>query len=355
MSAARSESLLSQSAIGASGQPRLARVAACRDHGNRVDTGPNRELFGESGLPNPRFATNHQQSHSALGGGLPGVDHRAPFRLAASQRVHGRSWRRRTHRLGWVEVEDLAIGDARRRARLDTELLFQERGALLIQMQGRRAIALTRVTAHQGAPRLLIERIETEQLSAALDCLSKSAILFERRNQTPEHQARALVEPFAIGLDPFGGAIRHEIALIERRSFLERGEVSFKSPVRGALERHEVHHRGSILAPCQRARFADDERFEPRPRFPQVMELAPEVRLGLNLCGIRPKRAADTLTRNRTAARRADEKRDESAVDERSGHVRPSGRPTRTLNPPSTSIRSGNAPVTIEDYTGFGA
>ena len=119
------------------------------------------------------------------------------------------------------------------------------------------------------------------------------------------------MEPFAIGLNPFGGAIWHEIALIERRSFLERGEVSFKAPVRGALERHEVHHRGSILAPCQRARFADDQRFEPRPRFPQVMELAPEVRLGLNVCGIRPERPADTLTRNRTAARLEDEKRDE--------------------------------------------
>ena len=127
----------------------------------------------------------------------------------------------------------------------------------------------------------------------------------------PEHQARALAEPFAIGLDPFVGTIRHEIALIERRSFMERGEVSFKSSVRGALERHDVHHRGSILAPCQRARFADDERFEPRPRFPQVMELAPEVRLGLNVCGIWPERAADTLTRNRTAARLENETGDE--------------------------------------------
>ena len=47
-------------------QTRLARVAACRDYGNRVDTGPNRELFGEPGLPNPGFATNHQQSHRPL-------------------------------------------------------------------------------------------------------------------------------------------------------------------------------------------------------------------------------------------------------------------------------------------------
>jgi hypothetical protein len=84
----------------------------------------------------------------------------------------------------------------------------------LIQMQGRRAIALTRVTAHQGAPRLLIKRIETEQLSAALDSLSKSAILFERRNQTPEHQARA-GGAVRDRVDPFVGAIRHEIALIE--------------------------------------------------------------------------------------------------------------------------------------------
>ena len=47
------------------------------------------------------------------------------------------------------------------------------------------------------------------------------------------------------------------------------------------------------------------------PYNPQVMEFAPEVRLGLNVCGIRPERAADTLTRNRTAARLEDEKRDE--------------------------------------------
>ena len=61
-----------------------------------------------------------------------------------------------------LEVENLSIGDARRSTRLDAELFFQERGALLIQMQRGCAIALARVTAHQCTPRLLIERIEPD-------------------------------------------------------------------------------------------------------------------------------------------------------------------------------------------------
>ena len=48
-----------------------------------------------------------------------------------------------------------------------------------------------------------------------------------------------------------------------------------------------------------------------RPRFPQVVQFAAEIRQGLDVSRFRPERAADPLTRNRTAARMQDEKRDE--------------------------------------------
>ena len=76
-----------------------------------------------------------------------------------------------------VEVENLAVRDARRGARLDAELILQQRRALLVQVQRRGALAAAGVTTHQRAPGLLVEWIEPEQLLATLDCVSEGSIL----------------------------------------------------------------------------------------------------------------------------------------------------------------------------------
>jgi hypothetical protein len=110
-------------------------------------------------------------------------------------------------------------------------------------MERRRAIALARVAAHQGAPRLLVERIQTEQLPATLDRFAERTILFERRYQTTEHLARALLEPFAIRLDPFVGTVRQQVALIQRGGFPERGSIAVKSAIRCFFEGYDVDDR----------------------------------------------------------------------------------------------------------------
>src|SRR5262245_37445392 len=76
-----------------------------------------------------------------------------------------------------------------------------------------------------------------------------------------------------------------------------------------------------MFTPAKRARFTRDQRLEPGPSLPQMMEFASEVRLRLSVGGLRPERAADTLTRNRTAARMEHEKRDQLLLT-RARHTR---------------------------------
>ena len=178
-------------------------------------------------------------------------------------------------------------------------------------MERRCAIALARVTAHQRAPRLLVERIKTEKLPATLDGLSERAIVFKRRHQTTDHLTRTLLEPLSVRLDPFVGAVRQQVALIQRRCLTERGQIAFMGSIRCLFERHHVDDRRRLFTPAERARFAGDERLELRPAFPQVMEFASEVCLRLDVGRLRPESPARALTRNRTAARVEHEKRDE--------------------------------------------
>src|SRR5207244_4418170 len=103
-----------------------------------------------------------------------------------------------------------------------------QRRTFLIQMQRRRALALTRVTAHQRAPGVLIERIETQELPGALDGIAEGTIVFERGNHSTEHLARALPEAFAVALDPFVCAVGQKVAVIQRGGFLERRRISVK-------------------------------------------------------------------------------------------------------------------------------
>src|SRR6478609_2700009 len=103
--------------------------------------------------------------------------------------------------------------------------------------------SLDRPAAHDSAPRLLVERIETEQLAAALDGVCERAVLFKHRYQTTEHLARALLEPLAVRLNPFVGAVRQQVAVIQRRRVPERWQISFKSSIRCPFERHQVDRR----------------------------------------------------------------------------------------------------------------
>ena len=179
-------------------------------------------------------------------------------------------------------------------------------------MQRRRAVAVARVTAHQRAPRLLVERIETEQLAATLDGVAERAVLFERRHQTREHLARALPEPFAVGFDPFVRAIGQQIALMYSVAASWRAARSPSSPRSAAASNATT---STIVDGCSRqASVRDplvDERLELRPPFAQVMQFAPEIGQRLSVGRLRPERAADALARNRTSARVQHEKRDE--------------------------------------------
>ena len=118
-----------------------------------------------------------------------------------------------TRRLG-VEVENFAVRRAGRSARLDPEVLFQQRGALLIEMQRRGALATPRVTAHQRAPGLFVKRIEAERLLGVLDRISEGSIAFEKVDKTRENLSRPLTETFPVRIDPLARAVGQDVAFI---------------------------------------------------------------------------------------------------------------------------------------------
>src|SRR5262249_47183383 len=139
-------------------------IASGREGGNAVEPRPVAQFFREPRLADSRLAADQEQPRGAGRGRPPGVEQGMPFRASAHERVY-RAARRRWNRLRRVvEVENLAVRQARRGPWCDPELLLQQRSTLLIEVQRRRALAVARVTPHEGAPRLLIERIETQQL-----------------------------------------------------------------------------------------------------------------------------------------------------------------------------------------------
>ena len=273
---------------------------------------PVDQFFGEPGLADARFAADQEQPRPARRGGPPGVEQRAPFRLAADERIDGRARRRRDHGRRGVQVENLAVGDARRGARLDAELLLQQRGALLIEVQRRGALAAARVTTHERAPGLFVERIEPEQLLGVLDRVPEGAIVFEEADETRQNLAARA-----------GGDVRGR-----RRSTRPRSRAAGRpcrdvpppagrrrSPSRPRSAAASNATRSTIapglVTPRQRARAGVDERVQPRPAFPQVVQLAAEIGQRLDVARFRPEGAGDALTRDRSAAGMEDEKGDE--------------------------------------------
>ena len=133
-------------------QSSFAGIATRRYRADAVETAPVDQFFGKPGLADARFAADQEKTWPACGGGTPRVEQRVPFVVAADERIDRDARRCRDDgRLG-VEVENLAVRHTRRGARLDSELLFQERRALLIDVQRGTALAAARVTAHQRAP-----------------------------------------------------------------------------------------------------------------------------------------------------------------------------------------------------------
>ena len=140
------------------------------------------------------------------------------------------------------QVEDLAIGHARGSPGLDSQIFFQQRGAFLVDMQRRGALASAGVAPHERAPCLFVERIQTQQLLRMLDGLGKGPFVLEERNELSEHGASALAQALAVNVDPFRRAIGQQVALVETRRLLQRLAVSGQPPVGRCLEDDQVDH-----------------------------------------------------------------------------------------------------------------
>ena len=201
---------------------------------------------------------------------LPGAEQRTPFRLAADERIDGGARRRRHRGHGRIQVENVAVGHARRRARLDPELLLQHRRALLIQVQGGGAVAAARVTAHERAPRLFIERIEPHELLCVLNRLAEGSIVLEQADEIRQDLYRALTE-----IEVTGQYIDEEkgIHLMATRPALRLDsagqlvQVSFnnldRAPMALPAERTDLFYRAYGAF----ARLANDRRLQYRRRL----------------------------------------------------------------------------------------
>ena len=108
-----------------------------------------------------------------------------------------------------------AVRRAGRSARLDPEVLLQQRGALLIEMQCRGALAAPCVTAHQRAPGLFVKRIEAERLLGVLNRIPESSIAFEKVDKTRENFSRTLTETFPVRINPLARAVGQDVAFVQ--------------------------------------------------------------------------------------------------------------------------------------------
>ena len=239
--------------------------------------------------------------------------------------------------------------DAGRRARLDPELLLQQRGALLIEMQRRGTLAAARVTAHQRAPGLFVERIEAEQLLGVLDRIPEGSIVFEKVDKTRENLSRTLTETFPVRINPLARAVGEDVALIQTCRLMQGGTVSRQAAIGGGLEGHQVHDRAGSSAPRERARARIDEGIQPGPRLPEVVQLAAEIGQRLGVARFRPEGACDPLTW--IGALRAWRTRKAMSCCCRALGGRAETRPSvRTRNPPSSSTRTAGGTATFQDY-----
>ena len=156
-----------------------------------------------------------------------------------------------------------------------------------------------------------------------LDRLAKRAILFERGDETPSTCRARWRSRSRSASDPFGGAVGQQVAFIERRGLLQRRAVALQSAIGRGLERHDVDDR---TASSRQASVRESARCTRRvgPGFPEVMQLAAEIGMRLDVGGVRPEGAAHTLSRNRTAASAQHEKGDDLLLTRaRSAGTRP--------------------------------
>jgi len=179
-------------------------------------------------------------------------------------------------------------------------------------VQRRGALAAARVTTHERAPGLFVERIEPEQLLRMLDRVPERPIVFEEADKTRQNLARPLMETFAVGVNPLARALGQEVALIQTCRFLQRSTVSLQAAIGAGLEGHQVHDRADLSAPRQSARTRiDDEGVQLGPAFPEVVQLAAEIGQRLRVARFRPEGACDPLTLDRSAAGMENQEGDE--------------------------------------------
>ncbi len=138
------------------------------------------------------------------------------------------------------------------------------------------------MAAHQRAPGLFVQRIETQPVLRVLGRLRVGTLRLEVRDDTRQHLLRTNAETFPLGIDPLARAVRKQIAAIETRCLEQCLPISRETATAGRLEVTQVH-ACSLDPPCQRARPGVDQRVECGPVLPEVMQLAAEIRQCLGI------------------------------------------------------------------------
>jgi hypothetical protein len=169
-------------------------------------------------------------------------------------------------------------------------------------MQCRGALTAARVTAHQHAPALFVERIEPKQVLRMLDGIRKRAILFERIDKVRQDLLCAPPNTLTVGVNPLTLALRQQVALIKTCGFLQGGSVPTQAAIGGGFEIRHVDGHSGLPAPRQQARAGIDKGLQLRPVFPQVVQFAAEIGQRLDLARFRPQGPGDALTRDRPTA-----------------------------------------------------
>jgi hypothetical protein len=178
-------------------------------------------------------------------------------------------------------------------------------------MQHRGAVAAAGVTAHQRAPGLLVEWIETDRLLGVLDRIPERSIVFEQIDEIRENLPRTLTETFPVRINPLSRTVREDVALIQTCRLMQGGTVSRQTAIGGGFEGHQVNDHAGGSAPRQRARARMDEGIQPGARVSEVVQLAAEVGQCLGITRFRPEGACDPLTRDRSGAGIQNQKGDE--------------------------------------------
>ena len=171
---------------------------------------------------------------------------------------------------------------------------------MLVQVEGGGPLAAVCVAAHERAPGDLAERVDAEQLVSDGNQFARGVRRFERGQATREHLDGALAEALAIGLDPLVVAAGQEVSGIQPGGLLQRGAIALEPASGGAIERVDVAVWNA--APPERAGTGLDDPLDLRPRLPQVVPLAPQVRQCLRVGGLGPEAAGNLHPRHRAGA-----------------------------------------------------